>query len=121
MGSIVLAKDISFVAAVGQVFLGDWIRVDGEYLTGNIHVHCQTISPLGAATGLAVSVRTSYDTVEHEQIGTTINVTTPGSSDAPILPAAGAAIAQNVRLQIVNSEAFTMMGILSVWLDLELE
>ncbi len=114
MGPLVLAKNFPAVVDENQTFVSDWLPMDSEFQNGTIHVHCQTISPnSGVTTGFEVQVETSYDTVESNQIGTTINVIATGSSNSAI----SANIAAMVRLKIENSETFPMFGILSVWLQ----
>ncbi len=118
MGAILLAKNFSFVAASGQFVYGDWVEVDSRWLQGNIHVHCQTLSPPGAGNVLAVGVQTSADGVESNETVSPINVNQPGSYDQPI-PGPGASIERLVRLKLQDNTGSFVMGILSVWLDLE--
>ena len=116
MGPIVLAKDFSFVAAAGQTLRGDWIELGdlSRFQDGMLHVHCQTLDPTGGPFGLAVDVATSFDGVEHDLLGSTLTVTAVGSFDQAIL----GNMAEMVRVELTNSTAGLLMGIVSVWLQL---
>ena len=74
--------------------------MDSQFQNGTIHVHCQTLDPT-AGGGADVKVETSFDTVEANQIGTTINVSAPGSQSAAIT----SNIASMVRLKIENQQS----------------
>ena len=101
------------VAEGGGTFHTDWIPMDSQFQNGLIHTHCQTLAGTVGGNGFEVEVETSYDTVETNQIGSTINVNATGSQNAAI----SANIASMVRLKITNSESGTLQGILSVWLQ----
>ena len=113
MGPLILVKNFPVVVDQAQTFRTDWTPMDSEFENGTIHVHCQTITPTGASTGIPVVVETSFDTVESNPIGTTINVFAPGSQSAGITQNIG----PMVRLKLTTAEAFPMWAILSVWLQ----
>ena len=117
MRTITLAKNFSFLAASGQTLLGDWIGL-GElsvYQNAVLHVHCQTLSPTGGPSGLDVSLRTSFDEVEHVVVAGSISMLNPGSSSQAI----NNDLADRVQLSLANGTAGLLMGIVSVWLQLK--
>ncbi len=73
---IVLAKNFTFVAAAAQVLYGDWVDLGdlSEFQNANIHVHCQTLSPSGGASGLRIDVQSSYDEIETFPVGAHVAV-----------------------------------------------
>ena len=114
MGPLILAKNFTIAMHDLQTFFGDWMGMDSQFQNGTIHVHCQTLTPTGGLTnGIAVEVETSYDTVENNQIGATVNVTATGSQSAPI----SSNIAPMIRLKLENTENLPMFATLSVWLQ----
>ncbi len=116
MGPLVLAKNFLFAAGPGQPFLGDWLPVDSEYQNATIHVHCQTFTPIPPPlAGYEVIVDSSFNTVEHYQIGTTILIPAPVSASAPVTSNLG----PFVRLRVMNLDPVAMLAIMSVWLQLK--
>ncbi len=115
MGPLVLASNFLMAAGSGQVFIGDWLPINSQYQLATIHVHCQTITPFPPVTGYEVMVDSSFDTVESNQIGTTIVVSTTGSLSSPVTTNLG----PFVRLRIENPESVAMLAIMSVWLQLK--
>lgn len=113
MGPLVLASNFLMAAGPSQGFIGDWRPIDSEYQFATIHVHCQTITPFPPITGYEVMVDSSFDTVESNQIGTTIVVSTTGSLSSPVTTNLGPL----VRLRIENPDAVAMLAIMSVWLQ----
>jgi hypothetical protein len=112
MGPLVLAKNFTFALGSGQSFTGDWMGMDSQFQNGTIHVHLQTLDPT-AGGGADVKVETSFDTVEANQIGTTITVSATGSQSAAI----SSNIASMVRLKIENQQGALLVGTISVWLQ----
>ena len=117
MGPIALARDFSFVADAGQSVLGDWIDLGARSQIQNaeLHVHCQTLWPMGGPGSLDVGLRSSYDEVEDNLVAPVMPLMMTGSRSQAIT----SNLADKVRLSLTNNSASLLMGIVSVWLQLK--
>lgn len=110
---LVLLKNFPYAADIAQPFTTDWVPIDSEFQNATIHVHCQTLSPAAPATGIAVKILSSFDTVESYQIGSSIIVLNVGAQSAAVSSNLG----PMVRVEIANGEVVPVFATLSVWLQ----
>ena len=113
MGPIVLLKNFTFALDDTDVFTTDWVPFPSEHQNATLHVHLQTLTPGNPSTGAQFSLATSYDTVEAEQVGTTVAMTAPGVGNAAISSNLG----PMVRAVITNGESNAIWGTVSIWLQ----
>lgn len=112
MAPIVLLKNFTLAISSGQAFKTDWISIPSEHKNMDMHVHVQSVVPAGMASGFAVGLETSYDTVEEVAMGAGVTVTAPGSFTDHITSGVG----PMARVHIQTAEA-AAHAIVSVWLQ----
>lgn len=112
MGPIVLLKNFTLAIASGQIFRTEWISLPSEHMNMDMHVHVQGVVPTGMASGFAVGLETSYDTVEVVAMGAGVTVLAPGSFTDHITTGVGPL----TRVHIQTAEPVAH-AIISVWLQ----
>lgn len=112
MGPIVLLKNFTFVLATNDEFRTDWVPFPSGHKNALLHVHIQTMDPSSPTTGLITNVETSFDTVEATALGSLTSAST-GSSNRTYTDD----IEGLVRVLLTNTDAATLSGICSVWLQ----